>query len=97
MPDSRTPERPPMLPICELWEKKNAKGEVYLIGRVGNVRVVVTRSPEAPNHHTPSTLVHFGDARRARQGAVMILEAELTDVDIANVPGIKDVGRFREA
>jgi hypothetical protein len=27
MPDDRTPERPPMLRVTELWEKKSGKGE----------------------------------------------------------------------
>ncbi len=43
-----------MLRACRLWEKTSAKGETYLVGRLGGVRVLVFRSreegPDASTH-----------------------------------------------
>jgi hypothetical protein len=45
-----------MIPACRLWEKTSAKGNRYLIGRMGGVRVMVLennrRESEGDNTHT---------------------------------------------
>ena len=45
-----------MLTACKLWEKTSAKGNRYLIGRMGGVRVLVLennrRESDGDNTHT---------------------------------------------
>jgi hypothetical protein len=51
---SRQPSRSPMLRACHWWEKTSARGEVYLAGRMGGLKVLIFRSREdgenAPTH-----------------------------------------------
>jgi hypothetical protein len=58
----------PMLQAAKLWEKTSAKGNTYLIGRLGGVRVLILRNRDAGAEGEPDWHLFFADgAQRAAE------------------------------
>jgi hypothetical protein len=51
-----------MIPACKLWEKVSAKGNRYLIGRMGGVRVMVMTNTRPEDENDASHVLMFAEA-----------------------------------
>jgi hypothetical protein len=51
----------PMLQAAKLWEKTSAKGNVYLIGRLGGMRILILRNRDAGSDGEPDWHLFFTD------------------------------------
>jgi hypothetical protein len=51
----------PILQAAKLWQKTSAKGSVYLVGRMGGVRVLVLRNRDAGAEGEPDWHLFFAD------------------------------------
>jgi hypothetical protein len=51
-----------VIPACRLWEKTSAKGNRYLIGRLGGVRVMVLQNTRPEPGDTPTHTLMFAEA-----------------------------------
>jgi hypothetical protein len=56
-----------MIPACRLWEKVSAKGNRYLIGRLGGVRVLVMPNTRAQSGDDSTHTLFFTDAPQRSQ------------------------------
>ena len=57
-----------MLQAAKLWEKTSAAGNLYLVGRLGGVRVLVMRNRDAGAEGEPDWHLFFADSSdKARQ------------------------------
>jgi hypothetical protein len=72
----RDKQRSPMLRATNLWERTSAKGETYLAGRLGGLRVLVMRNRDHDKEGDPTHVLLFteaapkqdrGEARRPAQ------------------------------
>jgi hypothetical protein len=60
----------PMLQAARLWEKTSAAGNVYLVGRLGGVRVLILRNRAAGTEGEPDWNLFFVDGSdKPRQAA----------------------------
>jgi hypothetical protein len=51
-----------LIPACKLWEKTSAKGNRYLIGRMGGVRVMVMTNTRPESENDASHVLMFAEA-----------------------------------
>jgi hypothetical protein len=58
-----------MIPACRLWEKLSAKGNRYLIGRLGGVRVLVMPNTRPESGDDSTHTLFFTDAPQRSQVA----------------------------
>jgi hypothetical protein len=70
-----------MIPACRLWEKTSAKGNRYLIGRLGGVRVMVLANtrPEPGDTSTHALMFDAAPAYDATRGRATPAEAQQHD------------------
>jgi|SRR3954454_3714537 hypothetical protein len=59
----------PMLKAAGLWAKTSVKGEQYLTGRLGGVKVLILENRDRQNDDDPSHSLFFVEAPDRRQGA----------------------------
>lgn len=59
----------PMLQAAKLWEKTSAKGNTYLIGRLGGVRILILRNRDAGTEGEPDWHLFFADGQRAAEAS----------------------------
>jgi len=58
-----------MIPACRLWEKLSAKGNRYLIGRLGGARVLVMPNTRPESGDDSTHTLFFTDAPQRSQAA----------------------------
>ena len=56
-----------MIPACKLWEKVFAKGNRYLIGRMGGVRVMVMTNTRPEDENDASNVLMFAEPPQYNQ------------------------------
>ncbi len=59
----------PMLKATGLWQKSSARGGQYLVGRWGNLRLLVMENRDRQSDDDPSHHLFFAEAPDRRQGA----------------------------
>ena len=59
----------PMLQAAKLWEKTSAKGNTYLIGRLGGVRVLILRNRDAGTDGEPDWHLFFADGSQRAEAS----------------------------
>jgi hypothetical protein len=63
-------ELPPLFPACGLWEKQSRRGNAYLVGRLGGLRVMVVPNLDREDENAPShTLLITAAPQNATQSA----------------------------
>jgi hypothetical protein len=48
-----TGQPPRMVKLCDLWQRKSAKGAVYFSGFMGDCQVLMFKEGKKPHHNKP--------------------------------------------
>ena len=54
--------RPPPLVLTRLWAKTSAKGNTYMVGRLGGVKVLVMENRDKQTEDDPTHVLMVADA-----------------------------------
>ena len=61
MSDRQNSNRPPLV-MARLWEKTSAKGNAYMVGRLGGVKVLIMPNRDRQSDDDPSHLLMVAEA-----------------------------------
>ena len=64
--NTKPAEKKPMLQVCGLWENEDKRGNKYLTGSIGGLKVFIFRNEYKEKGNQPDYKMYFGE--RPNQG-----------------------------
>jgi hypothetical protein len=81
MPADWTGQNSTLINACRLWEQTSQKGNRYLVGRMGGLKVLILENTRPAEGDTSTHTLFFGEAAKRPQDAPQRVDGATLEAD----------------